>query len=110
VVPRLFGLRRPTEKVTPWNASASINYIGFVALVIALVIGAYTGGLIPGISGFGTTNIGFPTLQSWLIGGGLYLLGIAIFQKSPSIYMLLGFPKTFQAQGSKPGVAVAPAG
>jgi purine-cytosine permease-like protein len=109
VVPRLFGLRRPTEKVTPWNAAASINYIAFVALVIALVVGAYTGGLIPGISGFGTTNIGFPTLQSWLIGAGLYLLGIRVFQKSPSLYMLLGYPKTFRGQAPTK-VAVAATG
>jgi purine-cytosine permease-like protein len=110
VVPRLFGIRRPTEKVTPWNATATMNYIGVVALVIALVIGAYTGGLIPGIAGFGTTNIGFPTLQSWIIGAGLYVAGVAVFQKSPSLYMLLGFPKGYEGQTQKPKVAVAPAG
>ena len=82
-----------------------------VALVIALVVGSYTGGLIPGISGFGTTNIGFPTLQSWIIGAGLYLIGVALVKNSPSRYWLLGYPKTFAAgQVSTPKVAAASAG
>jgi hypothetical protein len=95
--------------VTPWNATANINYIGLVALVIALLVGAYTGGLIPGVSGFGTTNIGFPTLQSWIIGAGLYLLGILAFQRSPSLHVLLGYPKTYQAKASETKVAAVPA-
>ena len=111
LVPRLFGLRRPIERVTPWAAAGSINYIAIVALVIALVVGSYTGGLIPGVSGFGTTNIGFPTLQSWIIGAGLYLIGVALVKNSPSRYWLLGYPKTFAAgEASTPKVAAASAG
>lgn len=110
-VPRLFGLRRPIDRVTPWKAAADINYIAIAALVIALVVGAYTGGLIPGISGFGTTNIGFPTLQSWIIGAGLYLIGVWLVKDNPSRYWLLGYPKTFvAAQSSKSPVAAASTG
>ena len=110
-VPRLLGLRRPIDRVTPWKAAADINYIAIVALLIALVVGAYTGGLIPGISGFGTTNIGFPTLQSWIIGAGLYLIGVWLIKSSPSKYWLLGYPKTFNAtQASQSQVAAASAG
>ncbi|HXC78106.1 MAG TPA: cytosine permease [Candidatus Acidoferrum sp.] len=110
-VPRLFGMRRPVERVTPWNATANLNYIAIVALVIALVVGSYTGGLIPGLSGFGTTNIGFPTLQSWIIGAGLYLIGVWAVKNSPSKYWLLGYPKTFsEGQASAPKVAAATAG
>jgi purine-cytosine permease-like protein len=109
IVPRLFGLRRPVERVTPWAAAAGINYVAIVALVVALVVGSYTGGLIPGISGFGTTNIGFPTLQSWIIGAGLYLIGVALVKDSPSRYWLLGYPKTFQAVAPEAKVAAAAA-
>jgi purine-cytosine permease-like protein len=108
LVPRLFGLRRPLERVTPWKATADVNYIGLVALVIALVVGSYTGGLIPGIPGFGTTNIGFPTLQSWVIGAGCYLLGIWLFQRSPALHRLLGYPRSFVAEDAAPAEA-APA-
>jgi purine-cytosine permease-like protein len=110
LVPRLFGLRRPVERVTPWAAAAGINYIAIVALVVALVVGSYTGGLIPGISGFGTTNIGFPTLQSWIIGAGLYVIGVALIKDSPSRYWLLGYPKTYQAQAPESKVAAVAAG
>ena len=110
LVPRLLGLRRPVERVTPWKAAADINYIAIVSLVIALVVGSYTGGLIPGISGFGTTNIGFPTLQSWIIGGGLYLIGVWLIKSSPSRYWLLGYPKTFNvSQPAATPVAAASA-
>ena len=108
VVPRLFGLNRPTDRVTPWGAAASVNTIGLVALVIALLVGAYTGGLIPGISGFGTTNIGFPTLQSWIIGAGIYLIGIWLVKDSPSRFRLLGYPKRF-ADGQTSAQVTAPA-
>ena len=108
VVPRLFGLNRPTDRVTPWGAAASVNTIGLVALVIALLVGSYTGGLIPGISGFGTTNIGFPTLQSWIIGAGIYLIGIWLVKDSPSRFRLLGYPKTF-ADGQTSAQVTAPA-
>ena len=108
-VPRLFGLRRPVDRVTPWAAAAGLNYIAIAALLVALIVGAYTGGLIPGISGFGTTNIGFPTLQSWIIGAGLYLIGVWLIKGSPSRYWLLGYPKTFAAgQASTPSVVTAP--
>lgn len=111
LVPRLFGMKRPIERVTPWKAAADVNYIAIAALVIALIVGAYTGGLIPGISGFGTTNIGFPTLQSWIIGAGLYLIGVWAVKNSPSRYWLLGYPKTFVAgQSAAPKVAAATAG
>jgi purine-cytosine permease-like protein len=111
VVPRLFGLRRPADRVTPWKASGTINYIGVGALVIALVVGAYTGGLVPGLPGFGTTNIGFPTLQSWLIGAGCYLLGIWLFRSSPALHRLLGYPGTLvPGQPSQPEVAAATTG
>lgn len=110
LVPRLFGLRRPTDRVTPWPAAGSINYVAIVALIIALVVGSYTGGLIPGVSGFGTTNIGFPTLQSWIIGAGLYLIGVWAIKGSPSRFWLLGYPKTYAGQPATSTVAAASAG
>jgi purine-cytosine permease-like protein len=109
LVPRLFGMRRPTDRVTPWNATANLNYVAIVALVIALVVGSYTGGLIPGVSGFGTTNIGFPALQSWITGAALYLIGVWAVKNSPSRYWLLGYPKTYQAAAPDAKVAAATA-
>jgi purine-cytosine permease-like protein len=92
IVPRLFGLKRPTEKVTSWGNTAFINWVAVISLIIALLVGAYTGGLIPGTSGFGTTNIGLPTLQSWVVAAGAYLIGVAIVRGRKDAYRLLGYP------------------
>jgi purine-cytosine permease-like protein len=108
-VPRLFGLRRPVHKLTAWHEAAGVNWVGLIALVIALIFGAYTGGLIPGIATFGT-NIGFPTLQSWALGAVLYLLGVWAVQRNPQRYRLLGYPKGYEAGEPSSGLAPAPAG
>ena len=92
IVPRLFGLKRPTHKVTSWANTSFINWVGVISLVIALIVGAYTGGLIPGTSGFGTTNIGLPTLQSWVVAAGAYIIGVAIVRGRKDAYKLLGYP------------------
>jgi purine-cytosine permease-like protein len=110
IVPRVFDLHRPTFKITTWANTAFINWVGVIALVIALVVGAYTGGLIPGTAGFGTTNIGLPTLQSWIIAGGAYLIGVAIVRGRSDAYRILGYPHDFKAPTSTPAVTPAPAG
>ena len=93
IVPRLFGLRRPVEQVTMWHDAAPVNWVGVIALVLGLVLGAITGGLIPGTSGFGNTNIGFPALQAWVLSCACYLVGVAIVQHSPQRATLLGLPR-----------------
>lgn len=108
VVPRLFGLHRPTHKVTPWEKTAVVNWVGLVALVVALVVGAYTGGLIPGTAGFGTTNIGLPTLQSWLVAAVVYLGGIALVRGAANVHQMLGYPTDYVSPETRP--APAPAG
>ena len=110
IVPRVFGLKRPTYKVTSWANTAFINWVGVISLVIALVVGAYTGGLIPGTSGFGTTNIGLPTLQSWIVAAVAYLIGVAIVKGRPEAYRLLGYPHDFKAPAPTSTTTPAPAG
>lgn len=105
VVPRLFGLKRPTYKVTSWANTAFINWVGVIALVIALIVGSYTAGLIPGTSGFGTTNIGLPTLQSWVVAAGAYLIGVALMRNRKDVYRLLGYPHDYEV----PATAAVPA-
>lgn len=109
IVPRLFGLRRPVDKVTAWHDAASINRVGMIALVIGLVVGSYTGGLIPGIPGFGTTSIGFPALQSWVLSALCYLIGVALVRRSPRCNSLLGYPLSTTATATA-AASVAPTG
>ena len=111
VVPRLFGLSRPTEKVTPWSKVGQANVAGIIALVVATAVGSYTGGLIPGLSGFGTTNIGFPALQAWALASVVYLAAVAMFSRATSWRVLLGFPldatdETETAPAAQPALAL----
>jgi purine-cytosine permease-like protein len=74
VLPRLFGLRRPLQRVATWHELAFANWPGIVSLLAGTAVGAFTGGLVPGTSGFGKTYIGFPALQAWGTGAACYLI------------------------------------
>ncbi|MHB8612054.1 MAG: purine-cytosine permease family protein [Candidatus Dormibacteraceae bacterium] len=93
ILPKLFGLKRPLHRVASWSELALANWPGIVALVLGTGVGAYTGGLIPGTSGFGTTYIGFPALQAWVTGAVAYLAIVALVARSPRAKELLGYSR-----------------
>ena len=82
VVPRLFGIRRTVTRVPSWSDTAFANWPAIVALVAGTTVGAVTGGLIPGTSGFGNTYIGFPALQAWVTGAVVYLVLVALVART----------------------------
>jgi purine-cytosine permease-like protein len=92
VVPRLFKIERPVATVTSWERAAVINWVGLVALIAGVVVGSVTGGLVPGLPGFGHTYIGFPPLQSWAVSVAVYLLGVLAVRNFPARDRLLGYP------------------
>ena len=94
VLPRLFGLRRPLYRVATWSELAFANWPAIIALLAGTAVGAFTGGLVPGTSGFGKTYIGFPALQAWVTGAVVYvvLAGIvAMVSKKHQARELLGY-------------------
>jgi purine-cytosine permease-like protein len=93
VVPRLFGLRRPLYRVATWSELALANWPAIVALVCGTAVGAFTGGLVPGTSGFGHTYIGFPALQAWVTGAVVYLVGVAVVARGATAKALLGYSR-----------------
>ena len=97
IVPRLFGLKRPLHRVASWSELALANWPAIVALLLGTGVGAYTGGLIPGTSGFGTTYIGFPALQAWLTGAVAYLVLVALVARSPRAKEILGYSQMEEA-------------
>ena len=93
VVPRLFGLRRPLYRVATWSELAFANWPAIVALVCGTAVGAFTGGLVPGTSGFGHTYIGFPALQAWVTGAVVYLIGVAVAARGIRAKAVLGYSR-----------------
>jgi purine-cytosine permease-like protein len=90
VVPRLFGIRRTVNRVPSWSETAFANWPAIVALVAGTTVGAVTGGLIPGTSGFGNTYIGFPALQAWVTGAVVYLVLVALVARTARVHEWLG--------------------
>jgi len=90
VVPRLFGIRRTVDHVPAWSETSFANWPAVVALVAGTTVGAVTGGLIPGTSGFGETYIGFPALQAWVTGAVVYLVLVAMVARSARVRTWLG--------------------
>jgi purine-cytosine permease-like protein len=81
--------------VTSWEAASPGNVIGIVAILAGLVVGAVTGGLIPGTAGFGKTNVGIPALEAWLTALAIYIGGMLfarILSSDRAKQILLGLP------------------
>ena len=107
VLPRLFGLRRPLHRVATWPELAFANWPGIIALLAGTAVGAVTGGLIPGTSGFGKTYVGFPPLQAWVTGAVVYLvlvwiIALAIRQRATK---LLGYSRIEDEPAPTPSAA-----
>jgi purine-cytosine permease-like protein len=108
ILPRWFGLRRPLHRVATWSELALANWPGIVALLLGTGVGAYTAGLIPGTSGFGTTYIGFPALQAWATGAVAYLVIVAVVARSPRAKELLGYSQLEELAPSLAPAAARP--
>lgn len=99
---RVAGCRRlaaadgTSPAVTSWAAASPGNVAGIAAILAGLAVGAVTGGLIPGTSGFGKTNIGLPAVEAWATAIGVYLLGMLVARRVSvrARQVLLGLPAT----------------
>jgi purine-cytosine permease-like protein len=99
---RLSGCHRPNgqdgatpKAVTSWAAASPGNVAGIVAILAGLVVGAVTGGLIPGTAGFGKTNVGIPAVEAWATTIIIYIAAMFMARVLPSYrakQVLLGLP------------------
>jgi purine-cytosine permease-like protein len=103
---RLAGSDGAPRAVTSWAAASPGNVAGIVAILAGLAVGAVTGGLIPGTSSFGKTNIGIPAVEAWATAIGLYLIAMYLARFLPSVRareVLLGLPAA-EPTGPEAGV------
>jgi purine-cytosine permease-like protein len=107
VLPRLFGIKRPLHRVATWGELALGNWPAIVALLAGTAVGAITGGLIPGTSGFQHTYVGSPPIQAWVTGAVVYLVLVAIVSKTHNVKQILGFSKVEELPESSIALAVS---
>jgi purine-cytosine permease-like protein len=106
IVPRLYGIKRRMHRVPSWSETALANWPAIVALAAGTGLGAYTAGLIPGLDGFGSTNIGFPAVQAWATGAIVYLVLVGIVRavSNDRVHAWLGHWHS-EAPGEAPSIA-----
>jgi purine-cytosine permease-like protein len=89
LLPRWFGLHRGVEPIPEWRAAATGNWPGIVAVLLAVLFGAWGLALFPGQTT--TPSLGLVPVEAWLLAAALYLLLVAAVRPMPNAKALLGF-------------------
>jgi hypothetical protein len=89
VLPRVAGVRRPVEAIPSWRSSALANWPAIVAVVVAVLFGAWGLQLFPGQSS--APSLGLVPVEAWLLAGLLYLALAAAAARLANGRALLGF-------------------
>lgn len=89
LLPRLLGLHRRLDEIPRWRGSAVGNWPGIVAVVVAVLFGAWGLQLFPGQAS--APDLGLVPVEAWLIAAVLYLLLATLAVKTGAPAGLLGF-------------------
>jgi hypothetical protein len=89
VLPRVLGIKRPVDRIPAWRAAGLGNWPGIVAVIAAVLFGAWGLQLFPGQSS--APSLGLVPVEAWLIAGVLYLLLAALVGRTGSARAVLGF-------------------
>jgi purine-cytosine permease-like protein len=91
LLPRWFGLRRHVEPIPEWRAAATGNWPGIVAVLLAVLFGAWGLALFPGQTS--APSLGLVPVEAWLLAAALYLVLVAAVRPMPNARALLGFAR-----------------
>ena len=105
LVPRMFRISRPLTRIPTWADAGAINWPGVIALLLAVLFGAFATGLIPGEAA--GTYWGLAPLETWIIAAVLYIAGVAIVRAAfPDTRSILGFSKRISKEEAARSVPV----
>jgi purine-cytosine permease-like protein len=90
VLPRVTGLHRAVAPIPPWRRAGAGNWPGIVAVLAAVLFGAWGLGLIPGQDT--APNLGLVPVEAWAIAGLSYLAMASVAARTAAGRTLLGFP------------------
>jgi purine-cytosine permease-like protein len=97
LLPRMFGLDRPVGEIPGWRATAAGNWPGIVAVLAAVLFGAWGLVLFPGQTS--APNLGLVPVEAWLLAGVLYVLLVAVVRRLPNAPAVLGYARHLRAPG-----------
>ena len=90
LIPRLFKISRPMTRIPAWSASSVANWPALVALVVAVLFGAWGSGIFPGENP--STYWGIAPVEAWVLGAVGYVALVAIARVVvPNMKAALGF-------------------
>jgi len=98
---RLSGARRwggtdaASHAVVSWDGASAGNFAGILAILAGVAVGSVTGGLIPGLPGFGKTNIGIPAVEAWATAIIVYVGAMLVAGRlsARAKQVMLGLPR-----------------
>jgi hypothetical protein len=91
LLPRLVGVERPVEPIPGWREAGAANWPAIVAVLVALVFGAWGQQLFPGQAA--APPLGLVPVEAWLLAGALYLVLAALAARTSNAEALLGFAR-----------------
>ena len=106
LLPRLFGLERPVGRIPEWRETAAGNWPGIVAVLAAVLFGAWGLILFPGQTS--APSLGLVPVEAWLLAGVLYVVLVAAVQRLPNARTLLGFAQPLREAPAAPAAPAAP--
>jgi purine-cytosine permease-like protein len=95
VLPRLIGFTRPVEPIPTWRQAGIANWPAIVAVVIALLFGAWGLGLLPGQTT--VPDLGLVPVEAWLLAGVIYAGLAAVAARISSATTILGVRRSEMA-------------
>jgi hypothetical protein len=89
VLPRLLGIVRPVSPIPSWRDAGVANLPGIVAVLAAVLFGAWGLNLLPGQET--APSLGLVPVEAWLLAGVIYAGLAAVVARTPSATTVLGF-------------------
>jgi purine-cytosine permease-like protein len=89
VLPRFGGMRPPVETIPSWRDAGLANWPGIVAVLAAMLFGAWGLQLFPGQTS--APSLGLVPVEAWLIAGIVYFVLSALTSHSARAGGVLGF-------------------
>ena len=102
VLPRFGVARRAVEPIPSWREAGLANWPGIVAVLVAMVFGAWGLGLLPGRTS--APPLGLVPVEAWLLAAAVYLVLAVPAARTGSRGGLLGFSAPVLGKTTNEGV------